>query len=68
MTDSLALVQRLPKLVADAETAVAAIARGGVRLHPETVAALADARARRGASPLMWAAIAGLILAFVAFT
>ena len=64
--DGLALAQRLPKLVADAESTLAAIARGGVKLHPDTVVALAQARAGKGGSALLWAAIAVLALAVVA--
>ncbi len=64
--DSLALAQRLPRLAADAEATLGAIARGGVKLHPDTVAALAQARAGKGGSALLWAAIAVLALALVA--
>ena len=64
--DSLALAQRLPRLVADAEATLGAIARGGVKLHPDTVAALAQAGSGKGSSALLWAAIAALALAVVA--
>ncbi len=65
--DGLAAAQRLPQLVRDAQATLAAVAEGGVRLHPETVAALAAAQARRGAATsFVWAALAVLALAFVA--
>ena len=65
--DGLAAAQRLPQLVRDAQAALAAVAEGGVRLHPETVAALAAAQARRGAATsFVWAALAVLALALVA--
>ena len=64
--DSLSAVQRLPRLVADAEATLAAVARGGVKLHPDTIAALARARGGKGGSALLWAAIAALALAVVA--
>ena len=65
--DGLAAAQRLPRLVRDAQATLAAVAEGGVRLHPETVAALAAAQARRGAATsFVWAALAVLALAFVA--
>ncbi len=62
--DGLALAQRLPKLVADAEAALGAVADGGLKLHPETVRALAEAQAgRRAGAPYLWAALAALALA-----
>ncbi len=64
VAEGVAAVQRLPKLVKDAEATLAAGAGGGLRLHPETVRALTGARARRGgATPLLWAALAALALA-----
>ena len=62
--DGLALAQRLPKLVADAEAVLAVVAEGGLKLHPETVRALAEAReGRRAGAPYLWAALAALALA-----
>ena len=66
VSDGAALVQRLPKLAANAEAALAMIATGGVRLHPNSVAALAKAaqeRDRRGGASLLWPAIAALAIA-----
>lgn len=63
--DSVALFQRLPRLLADAEATLAAIARGGVKLHPDTVAALAEARAKQGGTLLPWALVV-LLAAVVA--
>ncbi len=65
--DGLAAAQRLPRLMKDAEATLAAVAGGGIKLHPETVAALAKARARNGpGGPLVWAALAALALAVAA--
>ncbi|MEE2981240.1 MAG: 2-polyprenylphenol 6-hydroxylase [Pseudomonadota bacterium] len=64
--DGRAIIQRLPRLLADAEATLAAISRSGVKLHPDTVAALAEAGAKQGGQTLVWAAIAALLLAVVA--
>ena len=67
VAEGLAAAQRLPKLLKDAETMLAAGADGGLKLHPETLRALTQAGARRGAAtPLLWAAVAALALAIVA--
>lgn len=68
LTEGMALAQRLPKLVADAEAALASIANGGVRLHPETVRALAVEQDRRRGSgrAIFWGAVVlavGVVLA-----
>ena len=62
VSDGAALVQRLPRLAANAEAALAMIAQGGVRLHPDTLAALAKAsggrgRGRGGSLPWAWVAL-----------
>ncbi|MFQ5984083.1 MAG: 2-polyprenylphenol 6-hydroxylase [Alphaproteobacteria bacterium] len=68
LTEGMALAQRLPRLVADAEAALASIANGGVRLHPETVRAFATERDRRRGSgrAIFWGAVVlavGVVLA-----
>ena len=69
VTDGAALVQRLPKLITNAEAALAMIATGGVRLHPDSLAALAQAERRpRGGVFLPWtvAALLAVAIAFLA--
>ena len=66
VTDGAALVQRLPKLVTNAEAALAMIAEGGVRLHPDTMAALAKsgrAANESGGGGLLWPVIALMAIA-----
>jgi len=59
-----AILERLPTLLGDLESAVAAIASGGLRLDAETVEALGGGRRRRwGAVPLWIAALALLAIA-----
>ncbi len=61
----LASIERLPELLANVEAGAAMLAEGGLRLHPETVSALAgDGRHRRRAPPVLWliAALLGGIL------
>jgi ubiquinone biosynthesis protein len=62
-------LERLPDLVVDLENSVGSLARGGMRLHPDSVAALVAAqRAHRRRWP-MWAgaaAIAALTIALAA--
>ncbi|HYC14000.1 MAG TPA: AarF/UbiB family protein, partial [Stellaceae bacterium] len=59
-----AILERLPTLLSDLESAVAAIASGGLRLDAETVEALGGGRRRRwGAVPLWIAALALLAIA-----
>ncbi len=60
--DAFAAIQRLPTLLNDIEKAAAMAADGGLRLHPETVAAM---RGRNGATLPLW--IAALALAALAF-
>ncbi len=59
LTEGVATAQRLPRRLKDAESALAA---GGLKLHPETVRALARARNRGGGAALMWVALATLAL------
>ena len=68
VSDGAALVQRLPRLAANAEAALAMIAQGGVRLHPDTLAALAKAssgrgRGRGGSLPWAWVALLAVAVA-----
>ncbi|MBM3487891.1 MAG: 2-polyprenylphenol 6-hydroxylase [Alphaproteobacteria bacterium] len=59
-------IGRLPALLADAERAVAQIAQGGVKLHPDSVAALAAAR-RGGRTRTALVALAAALVALVLF-
>jgi ubiquinone biosynthesis protein len=54
---------RLPRLVAEMQETVGSLSRGGVRLHPDSVAALARARRSRWA---VWAGIAAAAAVFAA--
>ena len=65
VSDGAALVQRLPRLAANAEAALAMIAEGGVKLHPDTMAALAKATqgGGRGGGGLLWPVIAAVAVA-----
>jgi ubiquinone biosynthesis protein len=61
-------LERLPALLADVEDSVGSLAHGGLRLHPESVAALAAAQgARRRRWPL-WAGAAALALVAIALS
>ncbi len=64
--EAVATIERLPKLVKDAETTLADLAGGGLKLHPETVLALSGARARRAGRPLFWAGLIALAAIFLA--
>jgi ubiquinone biosynthesis protein len=64
-TGVLASLERLPELLANVEAGAAMLAEGGLKLHPETVSALAgDGRNRRRAPAVLWliAALLGAIL------
>lgn len=58
-------LERLPAVVRDAETALATIADGGLRLHPESLRAVLDGWSRRRARALwaLWAASAAVAAA-----
>ncbi len=64
--EAIATVQRLPKLVKDAEATLADLAEGGLKLHPETVRALGGNAGRRGGRPLFWAGLIALAAIFLA--
>ena len=61
--DALNAARRLPKLVKDAETAFAGMAEGGLKLHPDTVRALAGGKS--DSARLWWAALAAFAVAFL---
>ena len=67
-TDLVKAVERMPSVLRDAENTLAMLADGGLRLHPDTVRALAEAGRRPGRSwpYAMWAAIALLAVIAVA--
>jgi ubiquinone biosynthesis protein len=48
-------LERLPRTLANLERATAALAEGGIRLHPDRLAALQDGRGRRGGRSVSWA-------------
>ena len=59
-------LERLPALVADMEESVGTLARGGLRLHPDSVRALAAERRKGGLGWPCWVAaalLAGLLFA-----
>jgi len=66
VADLAGTIRRLPALVANAETAVESLARGGLKLHPDTVKALGGGASPQRRSWPIWLAIATLIVA-VAF-
>ena len=53
-TDVVASLERIPSLLSDAEKALAMLSDGGLRLHPDTVRALAE-RGRSGNRSWLWA-------------
>jgi ubiquinone biosynthesis protein len=53
---------RLPRLVAEMEETVGTLARGGVRLHPDSVRALAAERGRKWPFWATAAAVVALVL------
>ena len=57
---------RLPRLVAEMEETVGTLARGGLKLHPESVRALAEARAENAARWPIWVTVAVAIAVVVA--
>ena len=61
-------LERLPGLIADMESSVATLTRGGLKLHPDSVRALAAARREGGISWPLWAGAALIaVLLAVAF-
>ena len=65
--EAIATIQRLPRLVRDAEATLADFADGGLKLHPETVRALGGYRGRGGGRPLFWAGLIALAAIFLIF-
>jgi hypothetical protein len=61
-------LERLPALVADLELSVGSLAHGGLRLHPDSVAALVAAqRAQRRRWPI-WAGAAAIAAVTIALS
>jgi ubiquinone biosynthesis protein len=58
--------ERLPELIRNVETATAMIADGGLRLHPESLRALAAGQGRPASLWPLWAAVAVLAAAVAA--
>jgi ubiquinone biosynthesis protein len=48
-------LERLPRTLAQLERAPAALAEGGIRLHPDSLAPFHDAKGRRGGRSVPWA-------------
>jgi ubiquinone biosynthesis protein len=65
-TDLNRAAERLPAVLRDAEDTLAMLADGGLRIHPDSLRALAEAGRRPGSSwpYAMWAAVA--LLAIIA--
>jgi ubiquinone biosynthesis protein len=61
--DAVGALARLPRLVAEMEETVGTLARGGVKLHPDSVRALAGQRGRKWP---IWAAAAVAVLVLAA--
>ena len=62
-------LERLPGLIADMEETVGTVTRGGIKLHPESVRALTEARRAQGRGWPVWvgaAAVAAVIVVLVA--
>lgn len=57
--------ERLPDFIADLERATATVARGGLRLHPETIVAFAKLNRGRNHIWALWAAVAVLAVALL---
>lgn len=62
--DIAGIAGRIPDLVSDMEAAAAAISRGGVKLHPDTLGAFARANGRNHGW-LIWLAVGALALAVI---
>jgi ubiquinone biosynthesis protein len=54
-------LERLPRLVAGMEQTVGSLARGGLRLHPDSLRALAAARGQGRPRWPIWASLAVLV-------
>jgi ubiquinone biosynthesis protein len=67
LADAGQMLERLPTLLADMESAVATVARDGVKLHPEALAGLQGGRrGRRWSWLVAGAAVAALVLSLAA--
>jgi len=65
VSDLMSIAQRLPDLVADAETIAASLASGGLRLHPESLRALAGGQRHRAGAWPIWVALTALVVAVI---
>jgi len=54
LTTTLARIRSLPGTLAQVEAAARDFAGGGVKLHPDTIRAIADVRRRTSALPALW--------------
>jgi ubiquinone biosynthesis protein len=64
--DLLKTLRRLPVIIEHGEETLASLTRDGIRLHPETVKALANSyqspqKSKQPAGPFLWAFIGGII-------
>ncbi len=59
-------LERLPRLVAGAESLATDLAAGGLRLHPDSLEALGGQGAGRSARWAFWIALAALAVALLA--
>jgi hypothetical protein len=64
--DAVYVLQRLPKLVAQAEEALARLAEGGVKLHPDTMLAFERRDRRNRHHWIGWTVAAALIVLAIA--
>lgn len=66
LLDALDTVERLPRLLSDAEAATRTLADAGIRLHPETMRELAPPRRqRRSPAAALWALVILLLILLV---
>jgi ubiquinone biosynthesis protein len=68
--DLLKTLRRLPGLIEQGEEAIAGLAKDGIRLHPDTVKALAQEfgggqKPARSGNPFLWAVMGGILGALV---
>jgi ubiquinone biosynthesis protein len=63
-------LERLPRTLANLERAAAALANGGIRLHPDSFARVRDGAGRQAERSIAWAlwAIAAILAACLAFS
>lgn len=68
VTDVMKGLERLPALISDMEETVGTVSRGGLKLHPDSVRALTEARRAQGGSWPLWvgAAAVAVVVAVIA--